>query len=82
MSVVYIAAATGDGSTVLIGLIVVGILLLVGSVILHPYTACSGCKGAPRQFGAVATKSFRMCSVCNGSGREPRILARILGIKR
>lgn len=63
-----------------VGLIFLG--LLVGSVILHPYTACSGCKGAPRHFGAMASKSFRMCSVCNGTGREPRILARILGIKR
>ncbi len=32
------------------------------------------------QYGALAMKSWRHCGACNGSGREIRLGARILGI--
>jgi len=47
------------------------------SLLLHPFTACSSCKGTPRSYGAIATRSFRLCPACGGSGRQLRIGARI-----
>ncbi|MHA6629281.1 hypothetical protein ACU61A_27925 [Pseudonocardia sichuanensis] len=55
------------------GLLVAWIL----SLLLHPFTACSSCKGTPRSYGAIATRSFRLCPACGGSGRQLRIGARI-----
>jgi hypothetical protein len=63
-----------------------GILTLAGagllvawivSLLLHPFTACSSCRGTPRSYGAVATRSFRLCPACGGSGRQLRVGARI-----
>jgi hypothetical protein len=63
-----------------------GILTLAGaglltawilSLLLHPFTACSSCKGSPRSYGVLASRSFRLCPACGGSGRQLRIGARI-----
>jgi hypothetical protein len=61
-------------------LTVVGLGLLAAwavSLLLHPYTACSSCKGTPRSYGAIATRSFRLCPSCGGTGRQLRVGARI-----
>jgi hypothetical protein len=65
------------GTTLLLlaglGLLVIWIL----SLLLHPFTACTSCKGTPRLYGAVATRSFRLCPSCGGSGRRLRTGARM-----
>lgn len=66
-----------DGTTLVV---VAGLGLFVAwavSLLLHPYTACSSCKGNPRSFGAIATRSFRLCGACGGSGRRLRVGARM-----
>jgi hypothetical protein len=68
-----LTAATDSGSTALVvigGVVVLGWLV---SLLLHPFTACSACKGSPRHYGALATRSFRMCATCGGSGRRRRV---------
>ncbi|OZM83724.1 hypothetical protein [Pseudonocardia sp. MH-G8] len=55
------------------GLVVAWLL----SLLLHPLTACSACKGTPRSYGVLASRSFRLCPACGGSGRQLRIGARI-----
>ena len=68
---------TGDGTTFVV---LTGLGLLVAwalSLLLHPYTACGSCKGSPRSFGTIATRSFRLCGTCGGSGRRLRVGARI-----
>ena len=71
------AATDPPGSSILmiaaLGLLTAWIL----SLLLHPFTACSSCKGSPRSFGSVATRSFRLCGACGGSGRRLRVGARI-----
>jgi hypothetical protein len=74
-----LATTTGElsGSTILM---IAGLGLLVAwtvSLLLHPFTACSSCKGSPRSFGLVATRSFRLCPACGGSGRRLRVGARM-----
>jgi hypothetical protein len=66
-----------SGSTVLV-LVGLGLLVLwLLSLLLHPFTTCSSCNGSPRSYGAVATRSFRMCGSCGGTGRQLRIGARV-----
>lgn len=77
MDSVLLAADNGSGNTALLWIVVVGVLGWLISLALHPWTACSSCKGSPRRFGAVATKSFRLCSACGGSGRQLRFGARM-----
>ncbi|WP_226366204.1 hypothetical protein [Pseudonocardia sp. ICBG162] len=69
-----------SGTTILVIIGAVALVLYIGSLYLHPFTRCGRCKGTPRQYGALATKSWRHCGACNGSGREIRLGARILGI--
>jgi hypothetical protein len=47
------------------------------SLLLHPYTVCGSCKGTPRSYGSIATRSFRLCPSCGGTGRRLRLGARI-----
>ncbi|MGD9986712.1 hypothetical protein [Pseudonocardia sp.] len=67
------AAAAGSS-----GWLTIVILLFIAgggyglSVLLHPYKHCPTCKGSPRSYGAIYTKSFRLCSRCGGSGRVRR----------
>ncbi|MGM0719556.1 hypothetical protein [Pseudonocardia sp. UM4_GMWB1] len=70
-----------SGTTILVILGAVALVLYIGSLYLHPLTRCGRCKGSPRHYGALATKSWRNCGACNGSGRETRLGARILGIE-
>jgi len=66
------ATTGGNGLTVLL---VIGAVLVGGyflSVLLHPLKVCPTCKGSPRSYGSVYTKSFRNCSRCGGSGRVRR----------
>jgi hypothetical protein len=66
-----------SGSTVLV-LVGLGLLVLwLLSLLLHPFTTCSSCNGTPRSYGAVATRSFRLCGNCGGSGRRLRVGARV-----
>ncbi|GAA5125040.1 hypothetical protein [Pseudonocardia adelaidensis] len=61
-------------------LTIVGLGLLAAwavSLLLHPYTACGSCKGTPRSYGAIATRSFRLWPGCGGTGRQLRAGARI-----
>ncbi|MFB9741916.1 hypothetical protein ACFFOU_12440 [Pseudonocardia sulfidoxydans] len=67
--------AAADGSDGWLTIVV--LLLLAGggyglSVILHPFKHCPTCKSSPRSYGAIYTKSFRLCSRCGGSGRIRR----------
>jgi hypothetical protein len=67
--------ATGEGPSGLLVLLWLAGLAAAGyvvSVILHPYKPCPRCKGNPRKFGAVYTKSFRLCPHCEGRGRVRR----------
>jgi DnaJ-class molecular chaperone len=77
VDVVLLAADSGSGNTALLVVVVVVVLGWLVSLVLHPWTACSACKGSPRHYGAVATKSFRLCSACGGSGRQLRFGARM-----
>lgn len=67
------AAAEGSSGWLMI-VILLGVLILgyVVSVILHPNKLCPSCKGSPRSYGSIYTKSFRLCSRCGGSGRVRR----------
>jgi DnaJ-class molecular chaperone len=69
-----------DGLTTLLVLAAVVAAGYVLSLALHPLTHCRRCDGTPRQYGAVSTHAFRLCSSCGGSGRERRLGARMLGI--
>jgi hypothetical protein len=79
----FLAAAAAPLASDLSGstlLTVIGLGLLLAwavSLLLHPYTACSACKGTPRSYGAIATRSFRLCHSCSGTGRQLRVGARI-----
>ena len=77
VSVVLLAAEGGSGNTALLVVVVVALVGWLISLVLHPWTACSACKGSPRRFGAVASKSFRLCAACGGSGRQLRFGARM-----
>ena len=69
------AGLTGTGVVVLAAL---GLLAAWAvSLLLHPFTACSSCKGSPRSFGVIAKRSFRMCGSCGGSGRRLRLGAQM-----
>jgi hypothetical protein len=75
----WLAASATDlsGTTVFL---VVGLGLFLAwllSLLLHPFTACPSCKGTPRLYGMLATRSFRLCSSCGGTGRRLRAGARI-----
>ena len=74
------ASPTTGGGLLLIGaaVLIVGYLL---SLLLHPYTRCSTCKGSPRHYGSIFTRAFRLCSACGGSGRQRRLGARLLKIR-
>jgi hypothetical protein len=61
-------------------LTIIGLGLLAAwavSLLLHPYTACGSCKGTPRSYGTIATRSFRLCAGCGGTGRQLRVGARM-----
>jgi hypothetical protein len=61
-------------------LTIIGLGLLAAwavSLLLHPYTACGSCKGTPRSYGTIATRSFRLCTGCGGTGRQLRVGARM-----
>ncbi|TQM38665.1 hypothetical protein [Pseudonocardia cypriaca] len=69
------ADLSGSGIVVIVGL---GMLVAWAvSLLLHPYTACGSCKGTPRSYGSIATRSFRLCPSCSGTGRRLRLGARI-----
>ena len=73
-----LAAAADLSGTGILTLAGAGLLVAwIVSLLLHPFTACSSCKGTPRSYGAIATRSFRLCPACGGSGRQLRIGARI-----
>ncbi len=61
---------------VIIAVIAAGLYVL--SFWLHPMTACRKCKGTSRHYGSVHRKKFRFCHKCGGSGRKPRLGARVL----
>jgi DnaJ-class molecular chaperone len=63
------------GSPVLVLIVLVVVLALgyVVSVFLHPFKICPACKGTPRSYGSMYTKSFRLCDRCGGSGRVRRL---------
>ncbi len=67
--------SSGSGATIVVVIALGLVLLWVLSLRLHPYTACSACKGKSRLFGAFATRSFRLCSTCGGKGRRKRVMA-------
>lgn len=63
----------------------VGYLILAGIAVLyvsswwwHPIRRCPKCKGESRLYGALHRSKWRFCHVCEGSGRAPRIGAKIL----
>jgi len=63
----------------------VGYVILLGAGVLyvsswwwHPIRVCPKCKGDTRLYGALHTTKWRFCHVCEGSGRAPRIGAKIL----
>ncbi|WP_143030041.1 hypothetical protein [Pseudonocardia oroxyli] len=67
------SAASGmSGATMVVVLVVVLVLGYVVSVFLHPFKVCPSCKGSPRSYGSIYTKSFRNCTRCGGSGRVRR----------
>jgi hypothetical protein len=71
------AAAEWSGSTVLT-LAGLGLLALwLISLLLHPFTTCDSCQGTPRSYGSIATRSFRLCGSCGGTGRRLRVGARV-----
>ena len=56
-------------------LILIAAVLFAGYLIslrLHPYRACSSCKGSGRHFGSMFTYSHRQCTSCGGNGRRGR----------
>jgi hypothetical protein len=66
---------SGSGLVMIAGL---GMLVAWAvSLLLHPYTGCGSCKGTPRSYGSFATRSFRLCPGCGGTGRRLRVGARI-----
>ncbi len=70
-------AADLSGSSVFV---IAGLGVLVAwavSLLLHPYTECGSCKGTPRSYGSIATRSFRLCPACSGTGRQLRVGARM-----
>jgi hypothetical protein len=70
-------AADLSGSSVVV---IAGLGVLVAwavSLLLHPYTECGSCKGTPRSYGSIATRSFRLCPACSGTGRQLRVGARM-----
>ena len=71
-SSVLAAAPPGSGGTSLfvLGLVVVGGWLI--SLWLHPFAACRTCKGTPKSFGKIYTRSFDLCRACEGRGRRVR----------
>jgi hypothetical protein len=73
------AAATVDWAPlILLGLVVLIALGYVYSLWAHPYVRCGTCKGTGRHSGAFFTSSSRPCSACGGSGRQLRLLSRML----
>ena len=64
--------------------LVLVIALLIGgyvlSLFLHPWTTCTRCRGKPRSQGAVFSYSHRVCSKCKGTGQQPRLGTKLLGI--
>ncbi|WP_219412880.1 hypothetical protein [Pseudonocardia nigra] len=68
-----VSVGAGSGTSTLV-VIAIGVLVAwLLSLLLHPFTACSSCKGSPKSYGAVATKSFRTCGACGGSGKQLRM---------
>lgn len=60
-------------------LILGGILALYASSWwLHPLRACHKCGGSSRHFGSLHKSKFRFCDACQGSGRVPRMGAKVL----
>lgn len=49
------------------------VVLHLASLWLHPFTACRDCKGSPKKFGTIYTRSFDLCRTCNGRGRRVRM---------
>jgi hypothetical protein len=63
-------------------LIVVAAVFAVGyllSISLHPFTNCRACKGGSRHRGAIYSYAYRACRRCEGSGRQLRFGAQLLG---
>jgi len=52
------------------------------SVLLHPNTDCSACRGSGVRRGAVFTRSSRPCRSCTGSGKTRRLGARFFTSRR
>lgn len=73
---------TNSGPTTgqfLVWALLIAAVVFVGwriSLVLHPYRHCRKCGGTPRFYGSVATKSFRLCDRCQGTGRELRLGAK------
>lgn len=55
---------------IIVLLIVVG---YVGSLVVHPFRICKGCKGTGRHRGTLFTYSHRQCTSCGGQGRHRRL---------
>jgi hypothetical protein len=52
--------------------------LYVLSWYLHPLMRCRKCKGGSRHYGSLHKSKFRFCHKCQGTGRSPRLGARVL----
>lgn len=71
LSVITATTTSGNSTLLLIGLVIV--LGWLASLWAHPFTACRDCKGSPKKFGGIYTKSFDLCRTCNGRGRRVRM---------
>ncbi len=69
---VLTAAPQASYDSALLVLAAVAVAHLV-SLWLHPFTACRDCKGSPKKFGTIYTRSFDLCRTCNGRGRRVRM---------
>ncbi len=59
--------------------IIVGLVIYVGSLYLHPFRRCPRCKGSGEHRGALFTYSHRRCRRCGGNGRQPRLGTWVFG---
>jgi hypothetical protein len=72
------SVATDLSGSTLLTIVGLGLLSMWAvSLLLHPYTVCGSCKGTPRSYGTIATRAFRLCAGCGGTGRQLRVGARI-----
>lgn len=66
--------ASYDTLILIVAVLVVGWLV---SLWLHPFTPCWDCKGTPKKWGSIYTRSFDLCRTCEGRGRRMRMGARM-----